>query len=201
MHKQHTLTWVFLGAILGSAACGPARPRTALVPETPPPPPTQNVYLTVDADRTESTLVRWKGQEKEVVCQGPCNRVINVTQGMQYQIELPESMPTRPFLLFSPQDPVVWLHVKAQPKSTRDALYTLFLSTALGGLALGIGAGVAVPFVSDEARTPVSALAFTGMVLALPVSGILGPILNAYSESELEFRDPRKRPDLAGRIR
>lgn len=194
--------WIWLGFLLGSAACAP--PQRAKTPPTPKSeePPTQKVYVTIDVDRPTAKLVSIDRQGLMTdVCEAPCNRVVPVIPGFRYRVDVPESMPSRVFALYSPEDPVAWIDVKAQPKSTHDAMYTLFLVSALGGLAVGLGAGVAVPLVSDESRSTVSAMAFTGMVFALPVSSILGIVSMGYSESDMRFRDPRERPDLGARFR
>jgi hypothetical protein len=194
--------WVWLGLLLGAAACAP--PRPAKQPPKPKleEPRTQNVYVTIDVDRPAAKLVfvDRKGAESPV-CDAPCNRVVPVIEGYRYHVELPESMPTRTFALFSPEDPVAWIDVKAQPKSTHDAIHAVFIACAVGGLILGLGAATAVPFVPDEARVPVSAVAAAGTVLALPISTILGVVGMQYSESDMRFRNPRERQDLRARFR
>ena len=126
------------------------------------------------------------------VCTAPCNRVLSVEKGARFHIRAPFARNTRSFELHSPQDPVVWLDYKATQSATHDAIYRVFVGTIVAGTAL---------VESDGARTTFSAAGAAGLVLALPVSTVFGLVVMAYSESDVTFLDPRRKPDLKAKIR
>jgi hypothetical protein len=178
-------------------------PSPAIAPKKDPAAaPRQRVFVTIDADRKDAELVE-DGQGCETpVCTAPCNRVLSVEKGARFHIRAPFARNTRSFELHSPQDPVVWLDYKATQSATHDAIYRVFVGTIVAGTALALAGATAVPLVeSDGARTTFSAAGAAGLVLALPVSTVFGLVVMAYSESDVTFLDPRRKPDLKAKIR
>ncbi|MDI1452156.1 hypothetical protein [Polyangium sp. 6x1] len=196
---------VCLGTILllGLAACAPPRR-----PSSPPRPasvaaaPEQRVFVRIDAESSTTKLVEEREDHDVPVCAAPCNRVIAVRKDAWYHVEAFAARPTRSFDLYSPQDPVVWLDVKTTRQSTYDTLYRVFLGTMIAGGALMLTGVIGAPFAEEKgAQTAFAAAGFTGLLLLLPVSAVLGGVSSAYSTSNVTFKDPRTRPDLREKIR
>ncbi|MDC3960371.1 hypothetical protein [Polyangium jinanense] len=77
-----------------------------------------------------------------------------------------------------------------------------FLATIIAGGALMLTGAIGTPFAEEKGtQTALSVVGFTGLVLLLPVSSVLGGVSTAYSTSNVTFKDPRTRPDLRERIR
>jgi len=188
-----------------ASACAPA--MTPVAPaqaaKAPEPPPSQRVYLSIDSDTSGAAFAESRPTCDMPICEAPCNRVITIKKDAQYRIIAPNAQSTRAFVLYSPQDPVVYLQYEGSPDSTNRVLRGFFLTTLLTGTVLMLGGLMGTPFVKDEeTRTAFSAVGFTGLVLALPLgAGVLGPISGAYSESNLKFLDPATRPDLRDKVR
>ncbi|MDI1480910.1 hypothetical protein [Polyangium sp. y55x31] len=196
---------VCLGAtlLLGLVACAPPRrPPSGPRPESVAVVPEQRVFVRIDADHPAAKLVEERNDNDVPVCAAPCERVIPVRKGASFHVEASGAGPTRSFDLYSPQDPVVWLDVKTTPQSTHDTLYRVFIGTIIAGGALMLTGAIGAPFVEDKgAQTAFSAVGFTGLVLLLPISAVLGGVSNAYSTSDVTFKDPRTQPDLRERVR
>ncbi|MDI3292118.1 hypothetical protein [Polyangium sp. 15x6] len=196
---------VCLGAtlLLGLAACAPPRrPSSPPKPESVAAAPEQRVFVRIDADHPAAKLVEERKDNDVPVCAAPCNRVISVRKGARFHVEAFGARPTWSLDLYSPQDPVVWLDVKTTSQSTHDALYRVFLGTIIAGGALMLTGAIGTPFAEEKGtQTALSAVGFTGLVLLLPVSSVLGGISAGHSTSKVTFKDPRTRPDLRERIR
>jgi hypothetical protein len=189
--------------LLGQAACAPP-PRPPVPPklEIAAAAPEQKVFVRIDADHPAAKLVEQRKDQDVPVCAAPCNRVIPVRQGARLHVEAFGARPTTSFELYSPQDPVVWLDVKTTQQSTHDTIYRIFLGTLITGGALMLTGVIGTPLAEEKGtQTALAATGFTGLILLLPVSGILGGISAAYSTSNLTFKDPRTRPDLREKIR
>ncbi|MDC0747609.1 hypothetical protein [Polyangium mundeleinium] len=189
--------------LLAMAGCSsPLRPPKPAAPPSAPAAPEQHVHVRIDADQPAATLVEERRDQDVPACAAPCDRVIPVRKGARFHVEALGARPTSSFELFSPQDPVVWLDVKTTSQATYDTLYRIFLGTMITGGALMLTGVIGVPLAEEKgAQTALSAVGFTGLVLLLPISGILGGISAAHSTSNVTFKDPRTRPDLRERIR
>ncbi|TKD09556.1 hypothetical protein [Polyangium fumosum] len=189
--------------LLAMTACAPPRrPPSEPKPESVAAVPEQRVHVRLDADHPAAKLVEERKESDVPVCAVPCERVIPVRQDARFHVEALGARSTRSFYLYSPQDPVVWLDVKTTPQSTHDTLFRVFLGTMIAGGALLVAGAIGTPFAEEKGtQTAFSAVGFTGVVLLLPVSAILGGVATAYSTSNVTFKDPRTRPDLREKIR
>lgn len=194
--------WLVLVGFVLLPGCTTPRAKPSPLVATKPDPAMQRVYITVQADAADATLVETHGGRDTSVCVAPCNRTLNVGQALQYRVMGSQMMPTRTFGLYSPQDPVAWLDVEATKKSTHALFRGIFLTTIITGGVCTLAGIIATPIVTNESvRTGVSAVGFSGLVLMLPVGSVLGLLTNSYSQSNVKFHDPMTRPDLRELIR
>ncbi len=186
------------GCALGPTWIGlppPASPKEPLPKE----PEVQRVFVTIDADRLPAKLIRlerWKSEE--VVCDAPCNRVIEVPRKAWFYITAEKSQPTMFHKLDSPEDPVAWIHVNTSNTVTYHALKGLGIVHVVAGSLMVLGSLISIPWAkkSQQGITDALATGTTGLMM-VPTGTMFWMFSDMFlSRSEWTFKDPRKRPDL-----
>ena len=126
----------------------PPAPRAEPPPEGPA---VQRVFVTIDADRLPAKLIRLeRGKDEEVVCEAPCNRVIEVPRRAWFYVAAEKSQPTALHNLHSPEDPVAWMRVDTSNTVTYHALKGLGIAHVAAGSAMMLGALISIPWAKES---------------------------------------------------
>lgn len=197
---MHGAAAVLLSILAGSTCgCGPTpHPQAPSVDPTETR-PTQQVYVTVDADDPGVTLMRAvEGLEHgQPVCRAPCNRYVEAQKGERFYFAGPGLQPSWGFQLYEPDDAIAWLEADATHVVADDVLLGLSLGTIMAGGAAALVGMIVTPSVDNpQVQEATSALGATGVGLTLVVGlglqlGRMGTETTSY-----QFLDPMLHPTL-----
>lgn len=191
------LAWLWSCGSPPPARAPGAEPTEPTKPEAAA--PTQQVYVTVDADDPAVILMRVvEGEEEgQPVCQMPCNQYVEAAEGEHFYFAGHDVQPSGWFVLYEPDDPIAWLEADVAHGSTDDILLGLSLGAIMAGGAAMLAGFIATPTVDDESwQTAMSAVGATGLGLTVVVGlGLQLPRLWTEATSS-RFRDPMLHPTL-----